>query len=78
MFVRGEHAWNVRRFGTEGLEKVEQNSLSFRFPLSWLAFQRMRVTGQSIHILPFGGSNHTGQSGHRVSENGLDRSQSHF
>ena len=60
MFVEGEHAWIVRRFGTEGLETIEQNSLSFRFPLSWLAFQRMRVTGQGIHILPFGGSNHTG------------------
>ena len=52
MFVEGEHAWIVHRFGTEGLETIEQNSLSFRFPLSWLAFQRMRATGQSIHILP--------------------------
>jgi len=77
MFVGGEHAWIGRRFGTEGLETIEQNSLSFRFPLSWLASQRMRTTGQSIHILPFGGSNHSGQSGRRVSEDGLDRSQSH-
>ena len=60
MFVEGEHAWIVRRFGTKRSEKVEQNSLSFRFPLSWLAFQQMRATRQSIHILPFGGSNHTG------------------
>jgi len=51
MFVEGEHAWIVRRFGTEGLETIEQNSLSFRFPLSWLAFQRMRATGQSILLL---------------------------
>src|SRR6266545_895083 len=50
MFVEGEHAWIVRRFGTKGLEKIEQNLLSFRFPLSGLTFQRMRATGQSIHI----------------------------
>src|SRR6266508_2087361 len=68
LFVEGEQAWIVRRFGYEGLEKVEQNLLSFRFPLSGNTFQRMRATGQSIHILPFGGSNHTGQSGRRVSE----------
>jgi hypothetical protein len=64
MFVEREHAWIVRRFGTGGLETIEQNSLRFRFPLSWLTFQHMRTTGQSIHILPFGASNHTGQSGH--------------
>jgi PAS domain S-box-containing protein len=50
MFVEGEHAWVVRRFGYQGLEKIEQNLLSFRFPLSGLTFQRMRATGQSIHI----------------------------
>ncbi len=50
MFVEGEHAWIVRRFGTKGLEKIEQNLLSFRFPLSGNTFQRMRATGQSIHI----------------------------
>jgi PAS domain S-box-containing protein len=50
MFVEGEHAWIVRRFGYKGLEKIEQNLLSFHFPLSGLAFQRMRATGQSIHI----------------------------
>ena len=78
MFAEGEHAWIVRRFSTEGIETIEQNSLSFRFPLAWLAFQRVRLTGQGIHILHFGGSNHTGQSSHRVSEDGLDRCQSHF
>jgi PAS domain S-box-containing protein len=50
MFVEGEDAWIVRRFGYKGLEKIEQNLLSFRFPLSWLTFQRMRATGQGIHI----------------------------
>src|SRR6266508_2157096 len=50
MFVEGEQAWIVRRFGTQGLEKIEQNLLSFRFPLSGNTFQRMRATGQSIHI----------------------------
>jgi hypothetical protein len=78
MFVEGEHAWIVCRFGTQGLETIEQNSLSFRLPLSWLASQRMRATGQSIDILPFGGSNHTAQCGHRISEDGPDRGQSHF
>jgi hypothetical protein len=51
MFVEGEYVCIVRRFGTEGLETIEQNSLSFRFPLSWLASQRMRATGQSIYLL---------------------------
>jgi len=50
MFVEGEHAWIVRRFGYKGLEKIEQNLLSFRFPLSGLTFRRMRASGQSIHI----------------------------
>lgn len=50
MFVEGEHASIVRRFGYEGFEKIEQNLLSFRFPLSWHTFQRMLTTGQSILI----------------------------
>jgi PAS domain S-box-containing protein len=50
MFVEGEQARIVRRFGSEGLEKIEQNVLSFRLPLSWHTFQRMRATGQSIQI----------------------------
>jgi len=50
MFVEGEHARIVRRIGYKGLEEVEQNLLNFRFPLSWQTFQRMRATGQSIHI----------------------------
>jgi PAS domain S-box-containing protein len=50
MFVDGEDAWIVRRFGQRGLEKIEQNVLSFRFPLSWHTFKQMRATGQSIHI----------------------------
>ena len=49
-FIEGEHAWIVRRFGYKGLEKTEQNILSFRFPLSWPMFQQMRSTGQSIHV----------------------------
>ena len=50
MFVEGEYARIVRRFGYKGLEKIEQNLLSFRFPLSWTTFQRMRTTGESILI----------------------------
>ena len=50
MFVEGEHAVIVRRFGYKGLEQIEQNLLSFRFPLSWFTFQQMRATGKSIHI----------------------------
>jgi PAS domain S-box-containing protein len=50
MFVEGGHARIVRRFGYKGLEKIEQNLLSFRFPLSWNTFQQMLTTGQSILI----------------------------
>ena len=35
---------------TKGLEKIEQNLLGFRFPLSWHTFQQMRTTGKSIYI----------------------------
>jgi C4-dicarboxylate-specific signal transduction histidine kinase len=50
MFVEGDHASIVRRFGYKGLEKIEQNLLAFRFPLSWHTFQHMRTTGESILI----------------------------
>ena len=48
MFVEGDHALIVRRFGYKGLEQIEQNLLGFRFPLSWHTFQHMRNTGESI------------------------------
>ena len=50
MFVEGDHASIVRRFGYKGLEKIEQNLLALRFPLSWHTFQHMRTTGESILI----------------------------
>jgi PAS domain S-box-containing protein len=50
MFVEGEHAWIVRRIGYEGLEKIEQNLLDFRFPVSWPTFHQMVTTQQSIYI----------------------------
>ena len=50
MFVEGEYASIVRRIGYQGLEKIEQNLLSFRFPISWPTFQQMRTTRKSIHI----------------------------
>ena len=50
MFVEGEHARIVRRFGYQGLEQIEQNLLGFRFPLSWHTFHHMRTTGESILI----------------------------
>jgi len=50
IFLQGEKAWIVRRLGQEGVEKVEQNLLSFHFPLSWPTFQEMRVAGKSIRI----------------------------
>ena len=50
MFVEGKSAWVVRRFGSDGLEKVKQNLSSFRLPLSWHTFHKMRASGQSILI----------------------------
>jgi PAS domain S-box-containing protein len=50
MFVEGEYASIVRRIGYQGLEKIEQNILNFRFPISWPTFQQMRTTRKSIHI----------------------------
>jgi PAS domain S-box-containing protein len=50
MFLEGEHAWIVRRFGDKGLEKIRQDLLSFGPPLAWQRFQKMRATGESISI----------------------------
>ncbi|MGD8404999.1 MAG: histidine kinase N-terminal 7TM domain-containing protein [Anaerolineales bacterium] len=50
MFVEDEHANVVRRIGYQGLEKIEQNILDFRFPISWPTFHQMRTTHKSIHI----------------------------
>ena len=50
MFVEGEHAFIVRRIGYLGLEKIEQNLLDFRFPISWPTFHQMRATRKSIYI----------------------------
>jgi PAS domain S-box-containing protein len=49
-FVEGKHAWVVRRFGSEGLEKIEQNLLRFRLPLSWHTFHQMRASGKTIFV----------------------------
>jgi PAS domain S-box-containing protein len=50
MFVKGEYASIVRRVGYEGLEKIEQNLLNFRFPISWPIFHQMYTTHKSIYI----------------------------
>jgi C4-dicarboxylate-specific signal transduction histidine kinase len=50
MFVEGEDAWIVRRIGYQGLEKIEQNLLDFRFPISWPTFHHMYTTHESIYI----------------------------
>ena len=50
MFIEGEYARIVRRIGYEGLEKIEQNLLDFRFPISWPTFHQMHTTQQSICI----------------------------
>jgi PAS domain S-box-containing protein len=50
MFVEGEHASIVRRFGYVGLEKIEQNLLNIRFPISWPTFRKMYTTHKSIYI----------------------------
>ena len=51
MFVEGEHASIVRRIGYQGLEKIAQNLLEFRFPLTWPTFHHMHTTHQSIYIV---------------------------
>jgi len=50
MFVEGEYANVVRRIGYQGLEKIEQNILDFRFPISWPTFHQMCTVQKSIHI----------------------------
>jgi C4-dicarboxylate-specific signal transduction histidine kinase len=50
MLVEGEHASIVRRFGYQGLEKIEQNLLDFHFPVSWPTFHQMYTTHKSIYI----------------------------
>ena len=50
MFIEGEYARIVRRIGYQGLEKIEQNLLHFRFPISWPTFHQMHTTQQSICI----------------------------
>jgi signal transduction histidine kinase len=50
MFVEGEQAFIVRRIGYEGLEKIEQDLLDFRFPISWPTFHQMYTTRKSIFI----------------------------
>ena len=50
MFVEGEHASIVRRIGYQGLEKIEQSLLDFRFPISWPTFRHMQTTRKSLYI----------------------------
>jgi C4-dicarboxylate-specific signal transduction histidine kinase len=50
MFVKGEYASIVRRIGYEGLEKIEQSLLDFRFPMSWPTFLHMHTTRKSLYI----------------------------
>ena len=50
MFVEGEHARIVRRFGYQGLEKIEQSLLDLRFLISWPTFHHMYTTRKSIYI----------------------------
>jgi PAS domain S-box-containing protein len=50
MFVEGEHARIVRRFGYQGLEKLEQSLLDLRFLISWPTFHHMYTTRKSFYI----------------------------
>ena len=50
MFVEGESAHIVRRIGYQGLEKIEQKLLEYRFPISWPTFHQMYTTQKSIYI----------------------------
>jgi two-component system NtrC family sensor kinase len=50
MFIEGEYAYIIRRIGYQGLEKIEQNLLEFRFPISWPTFHQMSTTHKSIYI----------------------------
>jgi C4-dicarboxylate-specific signal transduction histidine kinase len=50
MFVEGEYARIVRRIGYQGLEKIEQNLLDFRFPMAWPTFHQMSTTRKSLYV----------------------------
>lgn len=50
MFIDGEYAYIIRRIGYQGLEKIEQNLMEFRFPISWPTFHQMSTTHRSIYI----------------------------
>lgn len=50
MFVEGEYARIVRRIGYQGLEKIEQNLLDFRFPMVWPTFHQMSTTRKSLYV----------------------------
>jgi PAS domain S-box-containing protein len=50
MFVEGDYAYIIRRVGYEGLEKIEQNLMDFRFPVSWPLFYEMFSTHKSMYI----------------------------
>jgi C4-dicarboxylate-specific signal transduction histidine kinase len=50
MFANREYAWIVRRIGYQGLEKIEQSLLDFRFPIAWPTFHQMYTTRKSLFI----------------------------
>jgi len=50
MFIEGKHAVIVRRIGYQGLEKIEQNVVDFRFPIAWPTFNQMYTNRKSIYI----------------------------
>ena len=50
MFIDGEYAYIIRRIGYQGLERIEQNLMEFRFPISWPTFHQMSTTHKSIYI----------------------------
>ena len=50
MLVDGDSAFIARRIGYQGLEKIEQKLLDFRFPMSWPTFQQMTTTHKSNFI----------------------------
>jgi len=50
MLIEGEHARIVRRFGYQGLEKIEQSLLDLRFLISWPTFHEIYTTRKSLYI----------------------------
>ena len=50
MFIEGEHARIVRRFGYLGLEKIEQSLVDLRFLISWPTFHQIYTTKKSLYI----------------------------